>query len=197
MKTTGAFISMLIVASLAASAQTKPGTVSESGFSISERGSHHKVWERTELVPAPDGQMMELKRSYTELATGMHFKNDKGEWEESEAKIDLLPNNAGAAASKGQHKAIFPPELKSGIIELQTPDGQWLRSRVWGVAYFDASSGESVLLAEVKESEGQLTGDNVVNYPDAFTDFLADVRYTYTRAGFEQDVVLREQPPTP
>jgi len=37
----------------------------------------------------------------------------------------------------------------------------------------------------------------VVVYPDAFTDFGADLRYTYTRAGFEQDIVLRENPPGP
>jgi len=33
--------------------------------------------------------------------------------------------------------------------------------------------------------------------PDAFTDFKADVRYTYSRAGVEQDIILREQPPSP
>ena len=27
-----------------------------------------------------------------------------------------------------------------------------MRSRVWGLAYFDSATGESVLLAEVKES---------------------------------------------
>jgi hypothetical protein len=68
---------------------------------------------------------------------------------------------------------------------------------VWGLAYFDSSTGESVLLAEVKESEGQLVGDNVVVYPDAFTDLSADIRYTYTRSGFEQDVVFRNNPPAP
>jgi hypothetical protein len=38
---------------------------------------------------------------------------------------------------------------------------------------------------------------NVVIFPDAFTDFKADVRYTYTRAGFEQDIILHERPPGP
>ena len=40
-------------------------------------------------------------------------------------------------------------------------------------------------------------GNNQVIYPNAFTGFKADVRYTYTKAGFEQDIVLRQQPPTP
>lgn len=166
-------------------------------FTLTERGPHHRTWERVEVELAPDGTPVEKRRSYQELATGLHFKNERGEWEETQEQIEILPNNAGAVAMKGQHKVIFPLELKSGLIELQMPEGKWLRSRVWGLAYFDAATGESVLLAEVKESEGQLVGDNVVLYPNAFTDFLADVRYTYTKAGFEQDVVLREQPPTP
>jgi len=36
-----------------------------------------------------------------------------------------------------------------------------------------------------------------VLYPDAFTGLKADLLYIYTKAGFEQDVILREQPPTP
>jgi hypothetical protein len=141
-----------------------------------QRGPHHKIWERIELVPAPGGRMVERKHSYTELATGLHFKNERGEWEESKEEIEILPNHAGAVARQGQHKAIFPVEISTGLIELQTPEGQWLRSRVWGLAYFDAATGDSVLLAEVKASDGQLVGDNAVVYPDAFTDFRADVR---------------------
>lgn len=202
MKNTSALMTLLILAVLPTFAQitqikqADPNTIKESVYAESERGAHHKVWERIEYEPTMDGKVAEHRRSYQELATGLHYR-EGDQWLESEAKIEILPNNAGAAASKGQHKAIFPPEIKSGLIELQTPDGQWLRSRVWGLAYFDASTGESVLLAEVQESEGQIMGDNVVVYPNAFTDFLADIRYTYTLAGFEQDVVLREQPPAP
>ncbi len=34
-------------------------------------------------------------------------------------------------------------------------------------------------------------------YPDAFTGFRADVRYTYKKSGLEQDVILRQRPPSP
>lgn len=176
---------------------TTGGQRENTAYEEKARGPHHKLWERIEYERAPDGTLRAVPHRFEEMATGLHFKNDKGEWEESEAKIEILPNNAGAVAAKGQHKAIFPVDIKSGIVELQTPEGQWLRSRVWGLAYFDTATGESVLLAETKSSDGKLIGDNVVVYPDAFTDLLADIRLTYTRAGFEQDVVLRTQPPAP
>lgn len=205
MKTHQILLAMVIISSVCANAQidlvqsakaTAAGRGEATVYSETSRGPNHKVWERIEYEPTYDGKLAAHRHSYQELATGMHYR-ERDQWLESEEKIEILPNNAGAVASKGPHKVIFPSEIKAGIIELQTPEGQWLRSRVWGLAYFDASSGESILLAEVQESEGQLVGDNIVRYPNAFTDILADIRYTYTRAGFEQDVVLREQPPAP
>jgi RHS repeat-associated protein len=197
MRTTWAYIGLLIISISATPAQIKPVPPTESTYSVSGRGPHHKAWERIEYEPAIGDKLVPHRRVYEELATGLHFKNALGDWEESREEIEILPNNAGAMASKGQHKVVFPTEIKSGLIELQKPDGLWLRSRVWGLAYFDASTGESVLLAEVKESDGQVVGDNVVVYPDAFTDLRADLRLTYFRSGFEQDVVLRTRPPAP
>ena len=76
-----------------------------------------------------------------------------------------------------------------------TPDGKHLKSRPLGLSYEDGA--KSVLIAELKDSIGQVVGANQVIYPDAFTDFKADIRYTYTKAGFEQDIILRESPLTP
>ena len=107
-----------------------------------------------------------------------------------------MPNGAGAAASKGQHKSFFPPNLLGGQIELNTPDGKWLRSQVLGLAFFDSASGKSVLISEIKSSRGEVHQPNVVMYPDAFTDGVsASVRYKYTLAGFEQDIILQSALP--
>jgi hypothetical protein len=46
-----------------------------------------------------------------------------------------------------------------------------------------------ILISLLSVNAGVLWGaPNVVIYTDAFTDFKADVRYTYPRAGFEQDI---------
>jgi hypothetical protein len=109
-------------------------------------------------------------------------------------QIDILPQG-GAAAVNGQHRAYFPGDIYKGAITLVTADGKQLKGRPFCLSYDDGTN--TVLLAVLTNSVGVLTGSNRVVYPDAFTGIRADLVYTYRNGGFEQDVVLREQPPTP
>jgi hypothetical protein len=167
----------------------------DTPYAVVEQGANHRVWQRATYEILPSGQKVPHIHQYTELATGLNYQKN-GQWVESKEEIESFPG--GAIARQGQHQVIFANNLATiGAIDMQTPDGQRLRSHVLGLSYFDTASGQSVLIAEVKDSQGQLYSPNVVIYPDAFTDFKADVRYTYTRAGFEQDIVLHERPPGP
>ena len=183
-------------------AQTSPGTTltsranSNTQYHVVKRNLNSRVWERTETVETPDGRQVSVTNSYTELATGLCYEKG-GQLVDSKAEIKILPNGAGAAASEGQHKVVFPANLYDGQIELNTPDNKWFRSHVLGLAYYDTATGESVLLAETTNSAGQLYSSNVVIYADAFSGIKADVRYTYTPGAFEQDIVLRSRLPSP
>lgn len=169
--------------------------VQDTPYAVVERGPHHRVWQRVVYEPTPFGTRVPRVHQYNELATGMHFRSATGEWVESKEEFELMPGKA--VARQGQHSVSLNYNLNSaGAVEMQTPDGKLLRSHVLGFSYYDTASGQSVLIAEVKDCEGRVAGNQVI-YADAFTDFKADVRYTYTKAGFEQDVVLREQPPGP
>jgi hypothetical protein len=162
-------------------------------YSVVQRGANDRVWERATYERTPYGTIVPKKHQYTELATGMHYWNN-GQWVESKEQIDILPQG-GAAATQGQHKVNFPSDIYKGVIEVVTPDGQHLKSRPVGISYDDGT--KTVLIAELKDSGGLQTALNQVVYPDAFAGFKADLRYTYRRDGFEQDIVLREQPPSP
>ena len=142
-----------------------------------------------------DGKTSTKTNSYTELATGLHYLKD-GKLVESKAEIALLPQG-GAAATQGQHQVYFPANLNGGVIDLVMPDGRELKSQVRGLGYYDKATGKNVILAEVRDTEGTLYPPNVIVYENAFNGVNADVRYTYRRSGFEQDVILREQFPTP
>ena len=167
--------------------------VQDTPYAVVERGANQRVWQRTTYETTPDGGQVPHLHKYTELATGMHYR-ENGQWVDSKEEIDILPNGT-AAATQGQHQAYFPGDINQGVIELVTPDGVHLKSRLLGLSYDDGA--HTVLIAELKDSVGLVVGPNQVIYPDAFTDFKADLRYTYTKAGFEQDIILREQPPGP
>ena len=79
-----------------------------------------------------------------------------------------------------------------------TLDAKRFRSRVFGIVFHNAATGESELLAELKDSTGELLAPNQLLYRDAFDgSAAASIRLTYTRAGLEQDIILHENPPLP
>jgi hypothetical protein len=167
-----------------------------SNHFVSERGPHHRVWQKVTREVDDRGQtVLRTNAGYLELAAGLHFKNAKGEWVETKEEFELLPGKA--MARQGQHKVTLNYNLNTlGSAEIEMPDGRKLRSHVLGLSYLDVRTGESVLIAAVKDCAGKVSGNQVI-YEDAFANFKADVRYTYTRSGFEQDIILREQPPKP
>ncbi|HZF02221.1 MAG TPA: hypothetical protein VE344_10035 [Methylomirabilota bacterium] len=162
-------------------------------YQVIKRDASQNVWERTIYEKAPDGTIIPKKHSYTELASGLNYLKN-GQWVESKEEIDILPDGT-AAATHGQHQAYFPGDIYNGQIEVVTPDGRRMKSRPLGLSYDDGT--KTVLIAVLTNSTGVLAGSNQVSYPNAFGGVDADLLYTYRKGGFEQDIVLREQPPTP
>lgn len=166
-----------------------------AAIQIVERGPHHRVWSAVSWETNSAGRVVSRTNSYTELESGMHHFVD-GEWLESEARIEVTAD--GAAALSGQHKVFFAANLNSaGAIDLTTPDGKQFRSHITGLSYFDSASGQAVLIAVTKDSIGELVPPNQAIYTNAFDGVDADVQYIYRKGGFEQNIILRGQPPSP
>ena len=165
-------------------------------YYLTEYGPNHKVWQRETFEQGAGGQIIPHLHAYTELASGMYYQDVSGQWLESQELIESYAS--GAIAQKGQYQAIFANNLNTGgSIDLHMPDGQRLQSSILGLEYYDTATGKAVVIAELKDSQGELIASNQVLYPDAFDGVSADVRYTYKRGSFEQDVILRQQPPSP
>ncbi len=163
--------------------------------SVVERGPHHKVIETVARQPAVNGRTMQQVSRRVELASGLHH-HDGTRWIESLPLIEPHPD--GAVAHHGQHKAAFSANLNTfGAIQVVDADGRKLTSHLLGLAYTDSASGMSGLIAEIKNSLGQILPPNQILYEDAFDTVRADVRYTYTVSGFEQDIIIKEALPDP
>ena len=164
---------------------------------IVERGPHSRRVEWTTAETLLDGRVTARKHGYTELAVGMHYKNQKdGPWLESREDIELF--QGGAVFRQAQHKVVFDANAAApqGAIDLEMPGGKRWRSTVLGIAVIDPATQRSELVAEIKSCVGELQSPNTVLYRDAF-DFAsgarASIRYTCTRDRFEQDVICLDQ----
>jgi len=169
----------------------------KSTFQVIERGANHRVWQMPETIELEDGSKEKVVRNYTELGSGLHYwDSKKKQWKDSKAKIKS--RRGGAVANEGQQQVVFANNLNTlGAVDILAPDGVRLKASVIGLGYFDALSGRSVVVAELKDSKGKLVGEDQLLYEDAFDGVRADVLYTYSLTGLEQDVILRENPPAP
>jgi len=167
------------------------------GYQVGERDANQQIWQKiVKLTDAAGRVSYKTNQAYVQLGSGLNYQDSSGQWQPSREEIDAY--QGGAIAQYGQHKVIFANNLNTaGAIDLQTPDGKELQSDIIGLSYYDTASGKSVLIARIKDSQGQIVNSNQIVYPDAFAGVAANVRYTYTKAGLEQDVVLLAQPPRP
>ena len=176
-------------------ALSKAPVTQESEPRITSRWGDGRTWERTVTHTFDDGSVRVVTNRWTELATGLHYRHD-GQWRESSTEIVITPE--GAEAVQGPHQVRFAGNINTlGSLAVTTRDARTLRSHVVGLAYTDLATGDSVLIAKVQDSVGQLFPPNQIVYANAFAGLAADLRYTYTRDGVEQDVVLRASPPPP
>ncbi len=113
--------------------------------------------------------------------------------EEIPAEIELLAE--GAIGRFGPHQVTFPPAMPA-LISLRTPAGVILNSHVLALCYI-SDKGNSVVLAEIKPSGGELIGADTIVYRDGFSGVSADIVYEYKRSSFEQLVVIRKELPPP
>jgi hypothetical protein len=194
-------IVLLAIGSVGLQAQTLTTAASQGNvpaptdYQIVQQDGNSRVWQREIYEQEPNGQIVARPHKFTELATGLNYKDlSTGQWQPSKEEIDIQPDGT-LSATQGQHQVYFPGNIYGGEIELVTPDGVQLHSCPVALSYDDGAN--TVLIGVLTNSIGQLVGSNQVIYTNAFVGLDADLIYSYTRSGLEQDVVLREQPPTP
>jgi len=159
--------------------------------------SREVLWTHPSSNPRPNGVPQWQTNRFVQLESGLNFLSESGRWELS--RVDIEPGDGGGAvALHGQHKVWFSGQFKSRkTVQMRMPDGRRMVSHVHGLAYYDAAIDRAVLIAQARESDAWLYPPNQILYPEAFDSISADVRYTYTTVGLEQDIILHEAPPEP
>jgi hypothetical protein len=163
---------------------------------IIERSSNHRVWQNIVTNTAPNGRLFVKTNNYTELATGLCYRNKQGEWVDADPQIVVQADGTGVGQAAG-HSVRFLPDISSdGGITSSASDKQ-LHSHVLGICYYDWKNQREAQIAGTKSSIGKIVAKNQLIYADAFDGLKADVRYDFKKAGLGQDVIFREQLPSP
>lgn len=173
------------------------GTLNDEYVCV-QRGPHSRVWQRSIVTTNYAGIVRTNIHSYTELATGLCYIQN-GQYVDSVEQI--VPVADGAQAVQGRHQVHWATDINTpgGAVTLTSPDGKQLVSGIFGLLYYDSSTGSNVLLSQIQDSTATIDGasPNVLIYTNAFSNLTADVRYTYRKAGLSQDIILHQQPPAP
>ncbi len=172
--------------------------VAQMPYEVTARDGNQRIWSKTTWESnSLTGELTAKTNSFIEMATASsHLVN--GQWVNSSDRVEIT--RTGAEAKGSQHKVEFLGNINSpGAIRITLPEGdKHLVSTPIGLSYFDTATGKSVMIAELKNSIGELLpSGNQVLYPDAFTGISADALYINNVYGFEQLIVLRQQPPSP
>jgi hypothetical protein len=162
-------------------------------YTIVSRSMSERVWQRFVYELSPSGQAVPRTQKYTELSDGICYYRD-GKWFDSQDAISILPDGS-ACATNGPTQAFFPIDLADGKITLVSPEGLQITEQPAALCYDDGSN--TVILAVLTNSVGQLVAPNKAIYTNALFGLNADILYTYRNGGLEQDVILHEQPPNP
>jgi hypothetical protein len=172
------------------------GPPGNNAFAITEAGPHHRRWSKMSQIAMADGSLRTVTNSYVELAIGLNRLDANNRWTPAAAMFEII--NGAAVARGTAHQVILTSPTDTLPVDVLTPDGQRLSSRVLGISYYSAMTGKSVLIAEPRQSQGKFVPPNRVIYEDCFDGgFRADLAYTVTLGGLEQDLIIRERPPSP
>src|SRR5713101_7324201 len=99
-----------------------------AGYSITERGQHHRVWSRLMSFTNDIGAISIQTNNVTELATGMH-RWASNRWVVATPEIVLT--STGIVARGAAHSAPFATNANTyAAVQARLSDGQILKSHV-------------------------------------------------------------------
>ncbi len=159
-------------------------------FEVLERAMDYRVIRSTREEVNARGESYTLTNRYVEVGSSMHYFDGK-EWQESKAEFRI--ENGMAVADTMPHKVRIAANLNSeGAVTLQTHDGKIFRSNPLIVAFRDIATGETAPVGRLQDSIGELVAPNQIVFPNAMEGFKCAIRFTISKFGFEQELIVQE-----
>jgi len=189
-----AFVLLICVAAVSRAQTSAPPSTPDK---IVYRDGNEIIWEHTTWDPSHSdpGKLIPHTHRYVEAGTGISYKQtENGPWLSSQDVINLLPDGT-ASATNAPCKAYWPADIYNDTVKLVTADGVALNFQPIALSY--STESNTVLIAVLTNSVGELVSSNEIVYPETFSGISADVAYVFRKSGLEQDIVIHSQLPAP
>lgn len=195
MKTPHWTCTLFVTACIYLTGSAQESSPSDPGYTPQTLGPNQTRWWKITAQTNDQAQTTFFTNSFIQIGSGLN-RWQSNRW--MRATPELIATNGGVLARGGQATAFFSSNLNSqGATRIRMPDGQWLKTHLLGLAYYDTASGTNLLLAAPKDCAPQIIATNRVAYVDALDDLRCDVVFSFTPAGVRQDLIFRERPDSP
>ncbi|HEX5222317.1 MAG TPA: chitobiase/beta-hexosaminidase C-terminal domain-containing protein [Verrucomicrobiae bacterium] len=160
-----------------------------------ERGRHHELISTVRQETNKLGQVSSVTSRYAVLANGMNFTNASGQWQTAVPVVQALGDFV--VCTGAAYRVVISANLnRFGSVDLETSDRQRIVSHPLAIGFYDPESGQSALLARLKDSRAELVSSNLIVFRDAFdgSGIEASITYAYRRGRFSQDLTFQRGP---
>jgi hypothetical protein len=144
---------------------------------VSQQTEHSRVWSKVVSRTNQVGKVFTTtNQAYIELATGMSYWKG-GQLVNSVESLGIVADGASGTQTRYTVHFMGNANTAGGAVTVNTADNKTFNSRVYGLSYWDSSTGASVLIGSLQDSPGQLVGKNRIVYPNAFRGCDASIEY--------------------
>ncbi|MFH0953477.1 MAG: LamG-like jellyroll fold domain-containing protein [Verrucomicrobiota bacterium] len=154
--------------------------------------------EQVRYTTYSDGSVQSeiISPGYTELGSGLNYRDDAGQWQPSAIKPEVAADGVVTFSNLPvQYRFAANANLET-VVETSGDGTKLANCAVAGLSYYEETTGKSFVFAQVKDSKAQ-PFDEGVFYPSAFDGADADIVYRVHPWGLEQDIVLFGGLPSP
>jgi hypothetical protein len=83
-----------------------------------------------------------------------------GQLVDSVESLDVVADGASGTQTRYAVHFMGNANTAGGAVRVNTAENKTFTSRVYGLAYWDSSTGSNVLIGSLRDSQGQLVGNN-------------------------------------
>jgi hypothetical protein len=167
-------------------------------YAVVARAADSRQWAKIVASTDSAGEAtFQTNISYTEVGANLCVRDALGRWSDASSALASVADGASSVNSPMAAHFAGNANAAGGTVRFRAADGKVFVCKVYGITFYSPELNTNILVASLQDCQGQLVGSNHIYYPNAFNGLNADLWFSYSPSGIDQDIVIHENPPSP